>query len=129
LPGGAEENQEELVRIAGFPVKIQTSISKKLVKSFTTTITLSVTLCGIFRKNKMMDFGPERGTSSTDWAQLSRCHLKTETESSLRNVVGFFRKNKTMDNVQLQKRFISKPSSLTFKSYLKYKSYIECTCI
>jgi hypothetical protein len=32
---------------------------------------------------------------------------------------GFFRKNKTMDNVQLQKSFISKPSSLTFKSYLQ----------
>jgi hypothetical protein len=26
-----------------------------------------------------------------------------------------------MDNVQLQKSFISKPSSLTFKSYLKFK--------
>jgi hypothetical protein len=44
-------------------------------------------------------------------------HLKMETESSLQNG-GFFRKNKTMDNVQLQKSFISKPSSLTFKSYL-----------
>jgi hypothetical protein len=32
---------------------------------------------------------PEIGTSSIDWAQLSRCHLKTETESSLRNVVNF----------------------------------------
>jgi hypothetical protein len=30
---------------------------------------------------------PEIGTSSIDWAQLSRFHLKTETESSLRNVV------------------------------------------
>jgi hypothetical protein len=29
---------------------------------------------------------PETGTSSVDWAQLSRFHLKTETESSLRNV-------------------------------------------
>jgi hypothetical protein len=27
------------------------------------------------------------GTSSIDWAQLSRFYLKTETESSLRNVV------------------------------------------
>jgi hypothetical protein len=31
--------------------------------------------------------GPEIGTSSIDWAQLSRFYLKTETESSLRNVV------------------------------------------
>jgi hypothetical protein len=30
---------------------------------------------------------PEIGTSSIDWAQLSRFHLKTETESSLRNAV------------------------------------------
>jgi hypothetical protein len=28
------------------------------------------------------------------------------TESRLRNVVGFFRKNKTMDNVQTQENFI-----------------------
>jgi hypothetical protein len=31
--------------------------------------------------------GPEIGTSSIDWAQLSRFYLKTEIESSLRNVV------------------------------------------
>jgi hypothetical protein len=30
---------------------------------------------------------PEIGTSCIDWAQLSRFYLKTETESSLRNVV------------------------------------------
>jgi hypothetical protein len=29
----------------------------------------------------------EIGTSSIDWAQLSRFYLKTETESSLRNAV------------------------------------------
>jgi hypothetical protein len=29
----------------------------------------------------------EIGTSSVNWAQLSRFHLKTETESSLQNVV------------------------------------------
>jgi hypothetical protein len=32
---------------------------------------------------------PETGTSSIDWAELSRFHLKTEIESSLRNVVVF----------------------------------------
>jgi hypothetical protein len=31
----------------------------------------------------------EIGTGSIDWAQLIRFHLKTETESNLRNVVGF----------------------------------------
>jgi hypothetical protein len=33
------------------------------------------------------------------WAQLSRFHLKAETESSLRNVV-FYIKDRTMNNVQ-----------------------------
>jgi hypothetical protein len=39
------------------------------------------------------------GTSSIDWAQLSRFYLKTEAVSSLRKVV-FLSKNRTMDNVQ-----------------------------
>jgi hypothetical protein len=30
---------------------------------------------------------PEIETTSSDWAQLSKFYLKTETESSLRNVV------------------------------------------
>jgi hypothetical protein len=30
---------------------------------------------------------PEIGSSSIDWDKLSRCHLKTETESNVRNVV------------------------------------------
>jgi hypothetical protein len=41
---------------------------------------------------------PETETSSIDWVQLSRFYLKTETESSLRNVV--LNKNRAMDNVQ-----------------------------
>jgi hypothetical protein len=37
---------------------------------------------------KTQRFGPpEIGTSSIDWAQQSRFYLKTETESSIRNVV------------------------------------------
>jgi hypothetical protein len=40
------------------------------------------------------------GTSSIDWAQLSRLYLKAETRSSLRNVV-LTQKNKTMDNALL----------------------------
>jgi hypothetical protein len=50
---------------------------------------------------------PEIGTSSVDWAQLIRFYLKTETESSLRNVVFwninrtvFLDKDRTMENVQ-----------------------------
>jgi hypothetical protein len=34
-----------------------------------------------------MGLSPETGTSSVDREQLSRQHLKTETDSSLRNVV------------------------------------------
>jgi hypothetical protein len=30
---------------------------------------------------------PEIRTNSIDWAQLSRCYLKTEAESNLRNIV------------------------------------------
>jgi hypothetical protein len=50
---------------------------------------------------------PEIGTSSIDWAQLCRFYLKTETESSLWNIVFwnisgmvFLDKNRMMDNVQ-----------------------------
>jgi hypothetical protein len=42
---------------------------------------------------------PETTNSSVDWAQLNSYHLKTETESSLRNAA-FQIKNRTMDNVQ-----------------------------
>jgi hypothetical protein len=38
-------------------------------------------------------------TSSTDWAQLSMFHLKTETKSRLRNIV-FCDKNRAMDKTQ-----------------------------
>jgi hypothetical protein len=44
--------------------------------------------------------GPEIGASSIYWIQLSRFYLRTETESSLRNVVFFLKMDKTMDNVQ-----------------------------
>jgi hypothetical protein len=36
---------------------------------------------------KSRDFFMEIGTSSIDWAQLRRVYLKTETKSSLQNVV------------------------------------------
>jgi hypothetical protein len=39
----------------------------------------------MYHSHKLL--GPEIGTGYIDWAQLSRFHLKTETESSLRNVV------------------------------------------
>jgi hypothetical protein len=41
----------------------------------------------------------EIGTSSIDWAQLSKFYLKTETEPSVRNDV--FWKIRTMDNVKI----------------------------
>jgi hypothetical protein len=44
---------------------------------------------------------PEKGDSSTDWTQLSRFHLKTETESKIRNVLS--NRNVTVDTVQQHK--------------------------
>jgi hypothetical protein len=41
----------------------------------------------------------EIGTSSINWARLSRFYLKTETESSLQNAV-FLNKNRIVDNVK-----------------------------
>jgi hypothetical protein len=43
--------------------------------------------------------GQEIGTSSIDWAQLSKFHLKTETESNLRSVV-FLNKKRALGNVE-----------------------------
>jgi hypothetical protein len=57
-------------------------------------------------------YSPEIGTRSIDWAQLSRLHLNTETESSLQN--GVLNKNRTMDNVQKRNSYINVPSSQTF---------------
>jgi hypothetical protein len=42
---------------------------------------------------------PEIGTNSVDCAQLSSSYLKTEAESSLRNIV-FLNRNRTMDNIR-----------------------------
>jgi hypothetical protein len=60
---------------------------------------------------------PDIGISSIDWTQLSRFHLKTETESSLRNVflnvnrTVFLGKNRTTDNVQKHTFWTSAPQS------------------
>jgi hypothetical protein len=56
----------------------------------------------------------EIGTSSIDWAQQSRYYLRTETDSSLRNVV-FLIEIGTMDNVQKEVYFNNTPSSQTFR--------------
>jgi hypothetical protein len=42
---------------------------------------------------------PEIGTSSIDWGQLTKFHLKMETESSLRNVV-FLKINRTVFQIK-----------------------------
>jgi hypothetical protein len=52
------------------------------------------------------------GTSSVYWAQLSRFYLRTEIESSLRNVIlkykqdDILNKGETMDNVQERNGYI-----------------------
>jgi hypothetical protein len=48
--------------------------------------------CAWFISYLVLVLGPEIGTNSIDWAQLSRFHLKTETESS-----HVSNKNRTMD--------------------------------
>jgi hypothetical protein len=48
----------------------------------------------------------------TNWAKLSRFHLKTETESSLRNVA---LKSRTMDKVQNCDSCINIPSPQTYR--------------
>jgi hypothetical protein len=49
---------------------------------------------------------------SGDWTQLSTFHMKTETQSSLRNVLN---KNRTMDNVQKHNNCINIASSQTLR--------------
>jgi hypothetical protein len=63
---------------------------------------------------------PAIGTSSIDWAQLSRFYLKTETDSSLRNVVlcninraVYLHKDRTIDNVQKHNIYTNVPPSKT----------------
>jgi hypothetical protein len=61
---------------------------------------------------------PEIRTSSIDWAQLSRFHLKTETECSLRNVV-FRNINRAMGNVKKHLICANVKSSQIFASYIQ----------
>jgi hypothetical protein len=50
---------------------------------------LKTTSCLYFKTRRFgyWILSPEVGTSSINWAQLSRFYLKTETEMSLRNAV------------------------------------------
>jgi hypothetical protein len=59
----------------------------------------------------------ETETSSFYWDHLCRFHLKTETESSFRNVV-FKIKHRTMDNGQSCYSYINIPLSQSYGSYL-----------
>jgi hypothetical protein len=56
---------------------------------------------------------PEIRTSSIDLAQLNSFHLKTETESSLRNLLCLNR-DRTTSNVQKHSNCINIPSSKTY---------------
>jgi hypothetical protein len=59
-------------------------------------------------------YSAEIGNSSVDWVQVSRFHLKTETESSLRNVC-VLNKNRTVDNVEKHNECINILSSQIFR--------------
>jgi hypothetical protein len=67
---------------------------------------------GLYTPSWCWNRSPQIGTSSISWAQLSRLHLKTETESSIRNVV-FWNINRTVDSVQKNNICTNVPSSQT----------------
>jgi hypothetical protein len=54
--------------------------------------------------------------SSIDWTHLSSFHMKTETESTFRNIV-CFKQNRTMNNVQKHNKFITIKLSQIFRFY------------
>jgi hypothetical protein len=62
----------------------------------------------IYLKQRFWDWilSSEAETSFIYWAQVSKFHLKTETESSLRNAV-FQIKDRTVDNVQNDGSYIN----------------------
>jgi hypothetical protein len=131
-------------RMQSTPLHITTSTSPliQILCFWTLSIILFLpknTVLSIFRNNvsetgfclrlqvKYTKLGPiDRASpylpSSIDWAQLSRYYLKTETESSLRNIVFWDYKqecvldeNSTMDNVQ-KHIYTNVSSSQTFRS-------------
>jgi hypothetical protein len=71
---------------------------------------------------------PDIVSSSIDWAQLSRFHLKTESESSLRNVMFFKYKYRTMDNVHKHINFIEISPQLFLKCYYLFLLFIYSNC-
>jgi hypothetical protein len=84
-------------------------------------LSLSKNRPAYFSKHNVSESGfclrlPEIGTSSIDWAQLSRFYLKTETECSLRNVV-CWKISRTTDNVHKHNDCTNVASSQTFGSY------------
>jgi hypothetical protein len=62
---------------------------------------------------------PEIGTSSIDWNQLSRSYLKTETESSLRNVM-FWKVNRTTFHTKTR-RWILFKNAIFVLMYRRHK--------
>jgi hypothetical protein len=73
-------------------------------------------LCVVYRSYLVLVLVSGDRTSSVDWAQLCRFHLKTETIQSPKRYV--LNKNRTMDNVQKHNNCINVPSSQTFRGNL-----------
>jgi hypothetical protein len=76
---------------------------------------------------------PEIGTNTISLAQLSRFYLKTETESSLQNVV-FLNKNRMVDNVQkhnicngISTRIFQLMSTLWYRAVVSQDLFIVTT--
>jgi hypothetical protein len=74
--------------------------------------------------------GVQRKTSSFYWTHLSTFHLKTETESSLQNIM-FLIIDKTMDNVQNYVSYIliyhhHKPMNFIYENLFKCFPVFVC---
>jgi hypothetical protein len=68
----------------------------------------------------------ELGTSSVDWAKLSRFYLKTETEPSLQNIV--LNKNGMMDNFYKYSSCRSYPQKLALTSPTSGGRSVDIVC-
>jgi hypothetical protein len=104
--GNKEETEWELClplkRIVFKYLNVQANICIKLLRFCTLSMVLFLFKTRI------------SATSPIDWAQLSRFHLKTESESSPRKVV-CFNKNRAMVYVQKHDNCVNIPSSRTSK--------------
>jgi hypothetical protein len=89
---------------------------------FMFVLTVGEGLCSAWCIYPILCWCPEIGTSSIDCVHLSRFNLRTETESSVRNVCFIEKTGRWI--MPRNSNCINIPSSQTFRSY-SYFSYID----